>query len=185
MLSNFRSEALFGHPVLFVWFDYFTNILRGGLTLTQLPQRSLQLRTSILTLSGFVSARLTGFFTDVIFSFQVSIVCKDTESQHQYELYLEDIPLQVSGAPVTRRLLEEFSGNNVEGYSIGLSQKELVRLESSIVYLDIWDMIRGQSLMRTRWDKVTLFEALSAPSSGNRAGHSLLVSIPITFLFFP
>lgn len=85
--------------------------------------------------------------------YQISVTGKDVED-HPFELYLEDIPFLAPGAPVTRRLLEEFSGSSVEGFSFALSQHELARLETSVVFLDIWDMKRGQSVLRTRWDKV-------------------------------
>lgn len=42
----------------------------------------------------------------------------------------------------------------VEGNTMGLSQNELSRLETAVVYLDIWNMKRGQSVLKTRWDKV-------------------------------
>lgn len=89
----------------------------------------------------------------MLLHYQISVVGKDVDS-HQFELYLEDIPFLAPGAPVTRRLLDEFSGSGVEGISFGLAPNELARLETSVVYLDIWDMKRGQSVLRTRWDKV-------------------------------
>jgi len=73
----------------------------------------------------------------------------------QFELYLEDTPFLAPGAPFTRRLLEEFSGANVEGYSFGMSQNELARLATGVVFLDIRDMKRGQSVLKTRWEKVS------------------------------
>lgn len=76
-----------------------------------------------------------------------------TKSQ-QFELYLEDIPIAAPGAPTTRRLLEEFNGHSVEGYIFGLAHLELLRLETGIVYLDLWDMKQGHSLLRTQWKKV-------------------------------
>jgi hypothetical protein len=42
----------------------------------------------------------------------------------------------------------------VEGYSFGMSQSELARLESGVVFLDIRDMKKGQSVLKTRWEKV-------------------------------
>lgn len=86
--------------------------------------------------------------------FQISIAGKEVD-EHQYEFYLEDVPVEIVGAPLTRRLFEEFSGGNAEGSTFPMSQIELSRLESGVVYLDIWDMKRGQSVLRSRWDKVS------------------------------
>lgn len=72
----------------------------------------------------------------------------------QYELYVENIPFLAPGAPVARRLLEEFKGPNLDGHTLGLTQFELLRLESGVVFLDVWDKKYGQSVLRTRWDKV-------------------------------
>lgn len=64
------------------------------------------------------------------------------------------MPVEIVGAPLTRRLFEEFSGGSAEGSTFPMSHVELSRLESGVVYLDIWDMKRGQSVLRSRWDKV-------------------------------
>lgn len=50
---------------------------------------------------------------------------------------LVDMPMEVYGAPVNRRLLEEFSGNHLEGFVLSISSADLVKLESSVNFLEI------------------------------------------------
>lgn len=69
------------------------------------------------------------------------------------QLYLETMPLLVQGAPVARRLLEEFAGPVLEGSVAGLSPVELHRIDSGISYLEVRDKIAGALLkapFRTR-----------------------------------
>lgn len=63
----------------------------------------------------------------------------------------------ITGAPVFRRLLEEFEGPTLEGYTIGLSQEELLRLNINIVHVDLWDPKLGQSILKTEWKHVSSF----------------------------
>lgn len=61
-------------------------------------------------------------------------------------LYLETMPLLMQGAPVYRRLLEEFSGSTLEGSFAGLSSIELYRIESGIGFLEVSDKESGKLL---------------------------------------
>ena len=56
-----------------------------------------------------------------------------------FRLYLETMPLLAQGAPVARRLLEEFTGYVLEGSVTGLSPVELYRIESGIGFLEVTD----------------------------------------------
>ncbi|XP_046678316.1 dorsal-ventral patterning protein Sog isoform X2 [Homalodisca vitripennis] len=69
-------------------------------------------------------------------------------------LYLEDVPLIAPGAPITRRLLEEFNGNNVEGFVLGLTPTELTRLDTGVVHFNIKDLHTSKSLLRAHWKQV-------------------------------
>ncbi|XP_012251449.2 dorsal-ventral patterning protein Sog [Athalia rosae] len=74
-------------------------------------------------------------------------------SDRTMQLYLETMPLLAQGAPVARRLLEEFTGAVLEGSVTGLSSVELYRIESGISYLEVRDKIAGAILkapFRTR-----------------------------------
>lgn len=63
-----------------------------------------------------------------------------------FRLYLETMPLLAQGAPVARRLLEEFSGYSLEGSVTGLSSMELYRIESGIGFLEVTDKHAGHVL---------------------------------------
>lgn len=69
-------------------------------------------------------------------------------------LYLEDIPIIAPGAPVSRRLLEEFNGNAIEGFVLGLTPTELTRLDTGVVHFDIRDLHTSKSLLRAHWKQV-------------------------------
>ena len=58
-------------------------------------------------------------------------------------LFLETMPLLAQGAQVSRRLLEEFTGNILEGSVTGLSPVELFRIESGIGFLEVTDNANG------------------------------------------
>lgn len=57
--------------------------------------------------------------------------------QQMFQLYLEEMPIEAPGATVTRRLLNEFSGNYMEGYELNMRSYELAKLESSVCYLEV------------------------------------------------
>ncbi|XP_023289861.1 dorsal-ventral patterning protein Sog [Orussus abietinus] len=63
------------------------------------------------------------------------------------KLYLETMPLLAQGAPVSRRLLEEFTGPTLEGSVTGLSPVELYRIESGIGFLEVTDK-SGNGLLK-------------------------------------
>lgn len=60
-----------------------------------------------------------------------------TPQFYPLQAYLLDMPMEVYGAPVNRRLLEEFSGNHLEGFLLSISQTDLAKLESSVNFLEI------------------------------------------------
>lgn len=57
--------------------------------------------------------------------------------QRNYQLFIEEIPIEAPGAPVSRKMLDEFSGHFVEGFFLGMTSYELAKLESSVCYLEI------------------------------------------------
>lgn len=87
-------------------------------------------------------------------SFFNQVVLSDTPEDRTLGLYLEDIPLMAPGAPVTRRLLEEFNTNSVEGFVLGLTPAELTRLDTGVVHFDIKDLHTSKSLLRAHWKQV-------------------------------
>ncbi|XP_015519494.1 dorsal-ventral patterning protein Sog isoform X1 [Neodiprion pinetum] len=68
------------------------------------------------------------------------------DGERTLQLHLETMPLIAQGAPVARRLLEEFTGTVLEGSVTGLSPVELYRIESGISYLEVRDKALGAVL---------------------------------------
>ncbi|RZF45169.1 hypothetical protein LSTR_LSTR007132 [Laodelphax striatellus] len=75
---------------------------------------------------------------------------------HPLQLYLEEVPFIAPGAPVSHRLLQEFSTSNVEDFILGLTPQELMRLDSGVVYFEVKDAKSGESVMRGQWKEVTI-----------------------------
>ncbi|XP_050434445.1 dorsal-ventral patterning protein Sog isoform X2 [Adelges cooleyi] len=94
----------------------------------------------------------------------------------KFELYIEDSPLLVHGAPVFRRLLEEFEGPTFEGYVIGLSQEELLRLNVNLVTVDLWDPKLGQSVLKTEWKHVHVPTVCFAREASENDSNNILMN---------
>lgn len=93
-----------------------------------------------------------------------------------FELYIEDSPILLPGAPVFRRLLEEFEGPTLEGYTIGLGQEELLRLNVNIVHVDLWDPKLGQSMLKTEWKYVNVPAVCYAREAGDNDSNNILMN---------
>ncbi|BFG03040.1 dorsal-ventral patterning protein Sog [Drosophila madeirensis] len=64
------------------------------------------------------------------------------------QLYLEEKPIEAIGAPVTRKLLEEFNGSYLEGFFLSMPSAELIKLEMSVCYLELHSKHSKQLLLR-------------------------------------
>lgn len=64
------------------------------------------------------------------------------------QLYLEEIPIEAPGAPVNRRLLEDFSGHYLEGFVATMTETELAKLETSVCYLEVRSKERDEPLLK-------------------------------------
>lgn len=62
-----------------------------------------------------------------------------SQESRTFRLYLETMPMVAQGAPVARRLLEEFTGYSLEGSVTGLSTLELYRIESGVAFFEVTD----------------------------------------------
>lgn len=68
--------------------------------------------------------------------------------QQTFQLFLEEIPIEAPGAPVTRKILDEFSGHYMEGFVLGMTSYELAKLETSVCYLEVRTQDRGDVVLR-------------------------------------
>jgi chordin len=67
---------------------------------------------------------------------------------HPLQLYLVDMPMEVYGAPVNRRLLEEFTSNHLEGFVLSISSNDLLKLESSVNFIEV--VSRDQNILKSK-----------------------------------
>ncbi|KAG8228162.1 hypothetical protein J437_LFUL002816 [Ladona fulva] len=85
-------------------------------------------------------------------------------------LYLEDTPAMVPGAPVARKLLDEFRGPQLEGFTMNLSESELARIEYGVAVLEVVDPSPSatlKSLLRARITQVHVPLSCLPPTSNS------------------
>lgn len=66
----------------------------------------------------------------------------------ELQVFLEEKPIEAIGAPITRKLLEEFSGSYLEGFVLGMLSHELIKLESSVCYLEVYTKDKAELWLR-------------------------------------
>uniref|UniRef100_A0A182FME1 VWFC domain-containing protein n=1 Tax=Anopheles albimanus TaxID=7167 RepID=A0A182FME1_ANOAL len=98
---------------------------------------------------------------------------------HPLQLYLEELPLEAPNAPVSRRLLEDFAGNQLEGFALELPARELAKLETSVIYLEVRSNASTGPLLRSKVRSVTRVPHHcttpgAAGTGGSAAGPSIL-----------
>uniref|UniRef100_U5ESB1 Putative short gastrulation n=1 Tax=Corethrella appendiculata TaxID=1370023 RepID=U5ESB1_9DIPT len=71
-------------------------------------------------------------------------------SYHPLQLYLEELPIEAPNAPISRRLLEDFSGNYLEGFIVVMPSVELAKLETSVVYLEVRSKSKDEALLKAK-----------------------------------
>lgn len=64
-----------------------------------------------------------------------------------YRLYLEDTPMMIPNAPVSRRLLDDFNGTLLEGFN-HLPPNELAKIGSGVSFLEIVDFNTERLFLR-------------------------------------
>jgi hypothetical protein len=79
-----------------------------------------------------------------------------TSEDHSLKLYIKTLPFVVPGAPVFKRLLEEFKGSQSEGFVMGISQNEFQRIDSGVNFLEVHDHVSGSVWLRARLTRVSL-----------------------------
>lgn len=76
--------------------------------------------------------------------------------QQNLELYLEEKPIEAPNAPVTSKILDEFNGHYLEGFVIGMSLYELVKLDTNVCYLQIKSKDGGDLLLKGKLKSVKI-----------------------------
>uniref|UniRef100_A0A6M2DS97 Putative dorsal-ventral patterning protein sog n=1 Tax=Xenopsylla cheopis TaxID=163159 RepID=A0A6M2DS97_XENCH len=106
-------------------------------------------RTDLTTPASIVGvAWLSVDAADCSLHYDLSIAGRGSH-QRTMELYLEEVPFIAPGAPVSRALLEEeFTTTNIEGTLAGITQGDLARLETGVVFLDLKDKIKNETMLK-------------------------------------
>lgn len=86
--------------------------------------------------------------SDCVLHYEVTMT--GLHSQKHLRLYLEEMPIEAPGAPITRKLLEEFGGNYLEGFQVEMANYELARLETHVVYLEVYSEDHKRPLLRAK-----------------------------------
>ncbi|KAG5681985.1 hypothetical protein PVAND_011384 [Polypedilum vanderplanki] len=89
---------------------------------------------------------------------------------HPLQLYLVDMPMEVYGAPVHRRLLEEFASNHLEGFVLSMSAADLAKLESSVNFLEVVSKEQN-NILKTKLKSVKIPKQCYPPSAENEVGN--------------
>lgn len=79
-----------------------------------------------------------------------------TPEDRSLQLYLKELPFIAPGAPVTRKLLEEFKGGHLEGFVMSMSQTEFLRIDSGVSFLEVQDQATGSVLLKARLKQVAV-----------------------------
>lgn len=144
-------EPLFSGELSVVAASHVGSLLRGRLT--QKPVADARDTSSPILLrrvdsepvaSGLVGLVWATVDLDCTLHYELEISGGGIGADRTLQLYLETMPLLVQGAPVARRLLEEFTGSVLEGSVTGLSSVELYRIESGVSYLEVRERSRPE-----------------------------------------
>lgn len=76
------------------------------------------------------------------------ITLNSYNAQQGLELYLEEKPLEAPNAPVTTKILDEFNGEYLEGFLMGMSTYELSKLATNVCYLQVKAKESGTHLLK-------------------------------------
>lgn len=91
------------------------------------------------------------------------ITLNSYNAQQGLELYLEEKQIEVPNAPVTTKILEEFKGEYLEGFLMGMSPHELSKLETNVCYLQVKSKESGTHLLKGKLKSVKIPSQCTMP----------------------
>lgn len=128
------------------------NLIRGRLIARQVADaRDSNEPILLKRVDANTPAHLTGMAwiaVDNECTLHYEITLNGLNNHQELELYLEEKPIEAPGAPTTSKILEEFSSHYLEGFVIGMSSYELVKLDTNICYLQIKSKADGEILLK-------------------------------------
>ncbi|XP_031627582.1 dorsal-ventral patterning protein Sog isoform X2 [Contarinia nasturtii] len=151
------------------------NLIRGRLIGRQLADaRDSEEPIILKRLDSNAPAHLVGMAwvaVDNECTLHYEITLNSYNAQQGLELYLEEKPLEAINAPVTTKILEEFKGEYLEGFVMGMSAYELSKLETSVCYLQVKAKESGTHLLKGKLRSVKIPIQCTMPGiDTNRVG---------------
>lgn len=70
-------------------------------------------------------------------------------------MHLKTLPFIAPGAPVFKRYLDEGKGSHVEGFVMGITQHEFMKIDSGVNFLEVEDHISGSVILQARMNRVS------------------------------
>jgi chordin len=77
-----------------------------------------------------------------------------TSEDQNFKLYLKTLPFIAPGAPIAKQYLDEGRGSHVEGFVMGISQNEFLRIDSGVNFLELEDHISGSVILQARLNRI-------------------------------
>ncbi|ALC48636.1 sog [Drosophila busckii] len=130
--------------------EHETSLIRGRLVPRPVADARDSAEPILLkaTHGGEAAAGMAWMSIDNECNLHYELTLSGFHAQQELQLYLEEKPIEAIGAPVTRKLLEDFSGSYMEGFLLGMPSAELIKLETSVCYLELQSKHSHQLLLR-------------------------------------
>lgn len=136
--------------------DKEDNIIRGRLIarpVTDARDTAEPILLKRVDTSASASAQHTGMAwigVDNECTLHYEITLNGFSERQELELYLEEKPIEAPNAPLTMKILDEFNSQYLEGFVIGMSMYELLKLDTNICYLQIKSKETGELLLKAK-----------------------------------
>lgn len=165
-------ESLYGNSLAInVATENEQSLIRGRLNGKQVADARDSNEPIILRrLDGSSPAHLVGMAwiaVDNECTLHYEITLNNYNPQQGLELYLEEKPIEAPNAPVTTKILDEFNGEYLEGFVMGMPWYELSKLESSVCYLQVKSKEDGQHLLKGIMHSVKIPNHCYPPTADN------------------
>lgn len=136
------------------------NLIRGRLIRRQLADaRDSNEPILLKRLDPSAPAHLVGMAwvaVDNDCTLHYEITLNSYNAKQSLELYLEERPLEVPNAPVTTKILDEFNGEYLEGFVMGMSTYELSKLATNVCYLQVKAKENGTHLLKGKLKPINI-----------------------------
>lgn len=157
-----------------------SNLIRGRLIARQVADaRDTSEPIMLKRLDPSTPAHLSGMAwigidSECTLHYDVSV--SGVADREELELYLEEKPIEAPGAPLTLKLLDEFSSHYLEGFALGMSSYELMKLDTSVCYLQVKSKNSGELLLKGKLGSIKVPSECLPYSIDNNVPNETIVS---------